>query len=101
MLISVEPLAMGQAAERTCQIPQLVVWGDNIALDPLGRWPKIRAEAERYTEAVSANSGQVEVLDLPQLGHSGNTHLPMLDRNSEQVARLILDWMKRQEGRTS
>ncbi|MFC4350521.1 esterase [Fodinicurvata halophila] len=101
MLISVEPLAMGQAAERTRRIPQLVVWGDNIALDPLGRWPKIRAEAEHYTEAVSANGGQVEVLDLPQLGHTGNTHLPMLDRNSGQVARLILDWMERQEGRAS
>jgi hypothetical protein len=31
--------------------------------------------------------------DLPKMGVAGNTHMMMMDRNSDQVAALIQKWM--------
>ena len=35
-------------------------------------------------------------VDLPDLGIKGNTHMPMMDKNSDQVAQVIQDWMAKQ-----
>jgi hypothetical protein len=34
------------------------------------------------------------VIDLPQAGIRGNTHMMMMDRNSDQVAALIQRWLE-------
>jgi len=33
------------------------------------------------------------VLDLPAAGIAGNSHFCMLDRNSDRIAELIVDWL--------
>ena len=33
-------------------------------------------------------------LDLPARGITGNSHFPMMDGNSDQVARLVEDWLR-------
>jgi hypothetical protein len=35
-------------------------------------------------------------MDLPARGISGNSHFPMMDRNSDQVAEMVQAWMERQ-----
>jgi hypothetical protein len=37
-----------------------------------------------------------DVFDLPVMGIKGNTHMLMMDRNSDDVAKLIHDWIANQ-----
>ncbi|NDD24805.1 MAG: esterase, partial [Betaproteobacteria bacterium] len=36
-----------------------------------------------------------EVINLPQAGIKGNSHMIMMDKNSDQVAALIQDWLQK------
>lgn len=93
-LVAVEPSAVGDAAPKLKDIPLLVVYGDNIATD--ARWPAIRATGLAYVERLRAAGGRVDVLDLPERGIKGNSHMVMMDRNNLEVAALIQDWLARQ-----
>ena len=75
-------------------VPHLVVVGDYIANDPM--WPEMLARVKRYLGALRDAGGVAEVLDLPAAGIAGNSHFPMMDRNSDAVAGLVRDWMRRQ-----
>ena len=69
-----------------------MVYGDFIAQDP--RWPTIRANGVRFAEAVRAAGGTVDVVDLRAAGISGNSHMIMMDRNSDQVAEVVQRWLE-------
>jgi pimeloyl-ACP methyl ester carboxylesterase len=73
-------------------LPHLLVLGDHIEHDPF--WSTILARVRRYLDALRAAGGIVDVLDLPSMGISGNSHFPMMDRNSDQVAGLVQSWME-------
>jgi hypothetical protein len=42
---------------------------------------------------VRAAGGTVDVVDLPERGIRGNSHMVMMDRNGGEVAALIQDWL--------
>jgi dienelactone hydrolase len=92
----VEPAGFGDPAKADAlkNTKILTVYGDYIAQD--SRWPGMRktqlALNERYRQA----GAQVEVIDLPEHGIKGNSHMLMMDRNNQQIAQLIQDWLKRQ-----
>jgi pimeloyl-ACP methyl ester carboxylesterase len=90
-LIMVEPANGGAQPILLKNTPILAVWGDFIAQDP--RWSKIRSVVNQYYDAVRAAGGSVDVLDLPQAGVQGNSHMIMMDKNSDQVAGKIQDWL--------
>lgn len=94
-LVLVEPAAVGDPAKVAAlkDIPVLMVYGDYIAQD--SRWPTIRGNGVRFAEAVRAAGGSVDVVDLPEIGIRGNSHMIMMDRNSDQVAQVIQDWLQR------
>lgn len=73
-------------------IPHLVVWGDYIEQYPVWRDNIVKAP-RAYLEALTALGGTVEVLDLPKAGIKGNTHMIMMDQNSDDVAASIQAWM--------
>lgn len=75
-------------------IPHLIVWGDYIEQSPVWRDNIIKAPAA-YTEALKKQGTAVEVLDLPKAGIKGNTHMLMMDTNSDDIAKRIQDWMVR------
>ena len=92
-LVLVEPAAVGDAAQVAAlrNVPVLLVYGDYIAQD--SRWPAIRANGVRFGEAVRAAGGHVDVVDLPERGIRGNSHMIMMDRNSDQVAEVVQQWL--------
>lgn len=92
-LVLVEPAAVGDPAKVAAlrDVPVLMVFGDYIATDP--RWPTIRANGLRFAEAVRAAGGTVDVVDLPERGIRGNSHMIMMDRNSDAVAAVVGDWL--------
>jgi hypothetical protein len=71
--------------------PILVLYGDNAKDHP--RWSKIRQGGIDYAGVFKAAGGSIDVVDLPDAGLKGNSHMVMMDKNSDQVAELIQKWL--------
>jgi hypothetical protein len=95
-LIAVEAAGVGDPKQAAAlkNIPTLAVFGDNIALD--SRWPQMRRNDDDFFGEIRKAGGRVDVLDLPKAGLKGNSHMLMMDKNNEQVAALIQDWLAKQ-----
>jgi pimeloyl-ACP methyl ester carboxylesterase len=95
-VISVEPSGVPPDVDVAPlrQVPHLVVLGDYIDQSPL--WRSLVPNVQRHMAALFEQGGVAEVMDLPATGIAGNSHFPMMDRNSDQVAALVLAWMQRQ-----
>jgi hypothetical protein len=59
-----------------------VVYGDNAREHP--RWGQIRRNVVGYTDAIKSAGGSVDLIDLPDIGIQGNTHMVMMDKNSDE-----------------
>ncbi|MEV4253074.1 hypothetical protein AB0J52_07870 [Spirillospora sp. NPDC049652] len=75
------------------QIPHLFIWGDHLNLG----WHTLYDSSRRFHEALLRAGGRSEWIDLPEHGRRGNTHLIMMDDDSDEVAALISRWMSRNE----
>ena len=82
-------------AARVRNVKYLVVWADYYDQSKL--WQAYRANVEKYLDAVKAAGGSVDVIDLPAMGIKGNSHMFIMDRNSDQIAGKVLDWMKKEK----
>ncbi len=74
------------------KIPHLIVWGDHFEQHKV--WQSYRSSVDRYVDKVRKNEGNIDVISLPSIGISGNSHCPMSDLNSEQVADVIAAWLR-------
>ncbi|ACL57242.1 conserved hypothetical protein [Methylobacterium nodulans ORS 2060] len=95
-LIAIEPAgapAPGPDLDRLTAIPMLIIWGDNIEREPV--WVRQQPFSLKFAADLKARGGDVEVIELPKVGITGNDHMIMMDTNSDQIAGLIEDWMKR------
>ena len=75
-------------------VPHLFVWGDYLDREAL--WQKITPAIDKYEQALRKAGTDVTRIDLPKAGHMGNSHMLMMDRNSDAVAALIQAWMVKQ-----
>jgi pimeloyl-ACP methyl ester carboxylesterase len=95
-VIAVEPSgAPPQTADaaRLREIPHLVVWGDYMADNAF--WQRIRGNIERWQGQIRDAGGVADTLDMPAEGVRGNSHMIMMDTNSDEVAARIQAWMER------
>jgi hypothetical protein len=94
-VIAIEPaFAPKPAVEdvaRLAAIPHLFVWGDFIDTHPV--WIDHVRELKAYHGLLKANHVPVEWFDLPEAGIRGNTHMIMMDNNSDLVAGRIQSWL--------
>lgn len=88
-LVLLEPAAIpSSVSERDdWSVPTLIVLGDFI--DQNDRWAKIRDNIQDFADRIP----NVEVLSLPERGVKGNSHMLMMDRNSDTVAGIIAEWL--------
>lgn len=97
-LVSIEPSGAPDPAKVDIAalkgVPHLVVYGDY--LDKNAFWQRVAPVPLAYRAALAAQGGVAELVELPKMGITGNTHMLMMDRNSDQVAGLVQDWMGRQ-----
>lgn len=42
-----------------------------------------------------SQGGTAGAIDLPAMGNKGNSHVPMMDRTSNEVAQIVFDWISR------
>jgi pimeloyl-ACP methyl ester carboxylesterase len=92
-VIAVEPSGAppaGADAAKLKEIPHLVVWGDYMD-QPF--WQRIRPNIERWQSAIREAGGTADTLDLPARGVPGNSHMLMMDTNSDEVAGLVQAWI--------
>lgn len=92
-LIAVEPSAGGNKEKVAAlkNTPVVVIYGDNAKDHP--RWGKIRQNVVGYADALKGAGGTVDVVDLLDIGIKGNTHMVMMDKNSDAVADVIQKWL--------
>lgn len=95
-LVMLEPAGTGDLATAALlkNTPSLSIYGDFIARDP--RWMNGRAANMKFQDAIRAAGGKAELVNLPERGITGNSHMMMMDRNNLQIAELIQDWLAKQ-----
>lgn len=97
-LIAVEPSGAPDAAKADAAklkgVPHLIVWGDFIDKHPV--WPKIVVNPNKWAAAIKTAGGTADTFELPKMGIKGNTHMMMMDRNSDDIAKLVADWIAKQ-----
>lgn len=81
-----------QDARRLAQVPHLFVWGDY--LDRHAVWARFRPAVTRWRDALIGAGCDVTWLELPELGIRGTSHALMADDNSDEIAALVLDWLR-------
>ncbi len=95
-VIAVEPVATPPPASLPASlatVPQLVVWGDYV--DGYERWVAIKRGVESYEAALRRLGGVADQVELPAIGIRGNSHMMMMDRNSDEVAGVIEQWIEK------
>ncbi len=99
-VIAIEPGGAplpGPELEKLKNIPILIVWGDNVDAEDI--WCRQQPASRTFADDLNARGGKVTWLDLPVIGLRGNSHMMMMDTNSDEIAGLIQNWMT-QEGLT-
>jgi hypothetical protein len=75
------------------KLPILVLFGDYV--DQSARWmPRMKACRE-FVAAANTSGGRVELVELPDVGFHGNSHMLMQDRNNLEIADWLLAWIDR------
>jgi len=76
------------------KIPTLVMFGDHLG-DVKGpfSWTDALASCNTFVDQLKKAGGDAEMMYLPALGIKGNSHMLMQDRNSNQLADLVIGWI--------
>src|SRR5215510_10705191 len=93
-IVSIEPGGCPAAngnLQPYLKMPILVLFGDYV--DQSTRWAPRLKSCREFVEAASKAGGKVELIVLPEIGIRGNSHMLMQDKNSLQIADLLLGWI--------
>jgi pimeloyl-ACP methyl ester carboxylesterase len=86
-------------------VPLLVVFGDHrtnpTGIPTLPTWQERYVACESLIGRITAAGGQAHMLDPTTRGIRGNSHMIMQDKNSLQIADLILQWLDEQASERS
>ncbi|MGN0996641.1 MAG: alpha/beta fold hydrolase [Candidatus Ventricola sp.] len=80
------------------KIPVIIYFGDYIDNGPediasTGFWGMIRDGALAFAEAYNAAGGDATVIELPQIGITGNSHFMFQEMNNAEIAGHIEAWL--------
>jgi pimeloyl-ACP methyl ester carboxylesterase len=76
-------------------VPHMFVWGDFLREDPIQM--KAMPPVKAWSDALAAAGGKSDWVELPKLGITGNTHVMMMDTNSDVVAGVVQAWFVKQK----
>lgn len=81
---------------KLAKVPTVIIFGDYLK-NPTNftdiTWQDRFDDCSVYVDRIKAAGGKVEMIHIPNLGVRGNSHMLMHDRNSLQIADVILDWV--------
>ena len=89
------PALTPQQISNLSKIPTLIVFGDHLGDVPSmpKMWPERLEGCQKFVDQLNAAGGDAVMMHLPKYGQFGNSHMLMQDKNSNQVADLILKWI--------
>jgi pimeloyl-ACP methyl ester carboxylesterase len=89
------PALNSEQIANLAKIPMLVVFGDHLGDVPSSpiKWQERFDTCQQFVQQVKAAGGDATMMHLPKYGQFGNSHMLMQDKNSNQVADLILKWI--------
>jgi hypothetical protein len=92
-IVAVESATAGIVANapKLKATPVLMIFGDNVDQHP--RWAAFKKIDTEYANAIKAAGGSVDWINLPEIGIKGNSHMMMQDKNSDQIAGVIQNWL--------
>lgn len=85
--------------QRFTKVPIRIYYGDYIPRQDSKDWPEDhwragREMAERFAETVNRHGGDAEVVSLPDIGMTGNSHFLFADKNNADIADNMAEWLK-------
>jgi hypothetical protein len=87
---------------RLATVPTLIVFGDHretpTGLPTFPTWQQRFEACEVLIGRLKAAGGDAQMLNPPERGIRGNSHMIMQDKNHLQIADLILQWMEARVG---
>jgi hypothetical protein len=89
------PALTPQQISSLSKIPTLIVFGDHLGDVPSmpKLWPERLEGCQKFVDQLNAAGGDATMMHLPKYGQFGNSHMLMQDKNSNQIADLILKWI--------
>jgi hypothetical protein len=89
------PALSSQQIANLAKIPMLLVFGDHLGDVPSSpiKWQERFDICQQFVQQMKAAGGDATMMHLPKYGQFGNSHMLMQDKNSNQVADLILKWI--------
>lgn len=82
-----------EAFRKLTRIPIQFVFGDNTDKSPT--WSRHAQECRKFVDLLNARGGKAEILFLPSVGLTGNTHIPFADLNNVAVADQLSAFLHR------
>lgn len=81
------------------KIPMIIYFGDYIDNGPddiqsTGFWKSVRDGAVAFAEQYNKDGGNCTVVNLPDIGITGNSHFMFQEMNSEEIASHVENWIK-------
>jgi pimeloyl-ACP methyl ester carboxylesterase len=76
------------------KVPHLFLWGDFLSNDPVQN--KAMPPVKAWRDALASAGAQSDWVELPKIGITGNTHVMMMDTNSDAVADIVQEWFVKQ-----
>ena len=76
------------------KIPTLVMFGDHLAdVKAPFSWMDALTSCNTFVDQLKMAGGDAEMMYLPAMGIKGNSHMLMQDKNSNQLADLVIAWI--------
>ena len=93
-VIGIEPSGFSPevAAQAVADKPFLFVYGDYLDATPL--WEKLCITGQAYADELARQGARVQTWRLADMGIAGNSHMPMMDDNSDDIAARIGVWIR-------
>ncbi|WP_454692816.1 hypothetical protein [Achromobacter aegrifaciens] len=93
-VIGIEPSGFSPevAAQAVADKPFLFVYGDYLDATPL--WEKLCITGQAYADELARQGARVQTWRLADMGIGGNSHMPMMDDNSDDIAARIGAWIR-------
>jgi hypothetical protein len=84
--------------DKLTRIPIVIYYGDNIPTEPTtergkDNWRVRLAMARIWVDSVNRHGGDAELVHLPEVGITGNTHFLMSDLNNGEIADRIAQFL--------
>ena len=79
------------------RIPSLFVFGDHLG-DVSGgpaNWQQSFNSCNTLVDQLKKAGGDATMMHLPAMGIKGNSHMLMQDKNSDQIAELVIGWIEK------